>query len=109
MSQQPQPQSSPVLAVPSRKDCDVALVGDVDTVTCAEVVALLVEAVDRSSSDVVLVDVSGVTFLDSSGLGALVAARNHATGSGKRIVLVEVPPRVLTVLNITGLDQVFLA
>ncbi len=46
-------------------------------------------------------------FCDSSGLGALIAAHNHAQAAGADIALAAVPATTLRILRIVGLDQVF--
>ncbi len=46
-------------------------------------------------------------FCDSSGLTALIAARNHAHAAQADIALAAVPPRTLRVLRVVGLDQIF--
>lgn len=55
----------------------------------------------------VVVDLTDVGFIDSSGLGALVSARNAAEESGGALSLVCTSERILKLLMITGLDGVF--
>jgi anti-sigma B factor antagonist len=50
---------------------------------------------------------TAVTFLDSSGLAALVAAKNRARELGAGICLAGLRDNVAKVLRISGLDQVF--
>ncbi|MER6298952.1 STAS domain-containing protein [Kitasatospora sp. NPDC001539] len=52
--------------------------------------------------DVVL-DLSGVTFMDCSGLGVLVDARNQADRQGSRLLLRGVGRPVARLLKLTGL------
>ena len=52
-------------------------------------------------------DLSDLTFLDSSGVGALVELRNQANEYGVGINLVAVPPRAARVLTIGGLAGTF--
>ena len=61
---------------------------------------------DGGTSSVV-VDLSWLTFIDSTGLGALVAARNEAKTTGAALRLVCKSDRVLKVFRITGLHSVF--
>lgn len=58
-------------------------------------------------SPVIVVDLSEVAFLDSTGLGALVAARTSAIEAGGKLPLVCDRERILKLFTITGLDQVF--
>lgn len=53
------------------------------------------------------VDLAEVTFCDSAGLAALVAARNHATAAGAETVLTGVPAATLRVMRLNGLAEVF--
>ncbi|HEX4191239.1 MAG TPA: STAS domain-containing protein [Marmoricola sp.] len=53
------------------------------------------------------VDLSGVTFIDSSGLGALVGLRKECAQSGSALVLLGVPPTVTRLFEITGLATIF--
>jgi anti-sigma B factor antagonist len=55
----------------------------------------------------ILVGMAGVTTLDSSGVGELVAARLAAAEAGAKIKLAELSPRVGDVLRITQLIGVF--
>ena len=55
----------------------------------------------------VVVDLTDVSFLDSTGLGALVAARTAAAGQGGTLPLVCTQRRILKLFTITGLDGVF--
>jgi anti-sigma B factor antagonist len=54
-----------------------------------------------------LVDLSEVTFVDSSGLGVLVASRMLARELGGDLALIGPQPNVATVLEVTGLAAVF--
>jgi anti-sigma B factor antagonist len=53
------------------------------------------------------VDLGGVTFIDSTGLNALVGLSNLSGQLGKSLILRNVSARVLTVMGITGLDRLF--
>ncbi|MGB3563405.1 MAG: STAS domain-containing protein [Thermoanaerobaculia bacterium] len=51
----------------------------------------------------ILLNMRGVTRLDSSGIGELVAAHASVTNAGGRLLLVGLPNKVATVLQITNL------
>lgn len=53
------------------------------------------------------VDLSGVSFIDSTGLGMLVTVLREARDMGGSVVLVNVRPEVERVLSVTGLDHLF--
>ncbi|MFH8795849.1 STAS domain-containing protein [Streptomyces sp. NPDC017941] len=54
-----------------------------------------------------VIDLSGLEFCDSSGITALLAARQHAHAAGADIALAAVPAKTMRVLTIVGLDRVF--
>lgn len=54
-----------------------------------------------------VVDLDGVTFVDSSGLGVLVGALKHVRQAGGDLHLARVPRRVWKLLGITDLVSVF--
>lgn len=53
-----------------------------------------------------IVDLRGLTLCDSSGIGALIAARNQAVAADATIALAEVPEAVGRVLGIAGLNGI---
>lgn len=61
----------------------------------------------RAGNTNILVDLSHVTYIDSGGVGAMVAAMLHVTRRGGRLKLLSPSSRVVRVLEITGLLAVF--
>ncbi|SDO46615.1 STAS domain-containing protein [Lentzea jiangxiensis] len=84
----------------------LGLKGDVDTHTAPGVLAGIRGLVLREGELLVL-DVSGMRFCDSSGISAFIAARNHAAAARADVVLVGVPRQTLRVLGMIGLDALF--
>lgn len=86
-------------------ECELRLVGEVDLAVKDD----LIERVRASLTDAkrVELDFAEVSFIDSSGLGALVLLRKEANGDGKELVLVNLSPAVDRLLEITGLHDVF--
>lgn len=62
--------------------------------------------VTGSGPDRIVLDLSKVEFLDSSGLGAVVAAMKHA-GPGQTLELAGLTPTVAKVFHLTRMDTVF--
>jgi stage II sporulation protein AA (anti-sigma F factor antagonist) len=52
----------------------------------------------------VVVDLVGLTYIDSSGIGVLVAQRNRLTATGGTLQLRDPQPNVRQVLEIVGLE-----
>ncbi len=65
-------------------------------------------AVRREDAPTMILDLAGVPYLDSSGLGGLVSACTSCTKSGRRVALTGVNQRVRRVFEITKIEQVFL-
>jgi len=55
----------------------------------------------------VLLDLSGVRYIDSTRLGELIAAHITVSRSGGRLQLVGTPDRISELLALAGLDGVF--
>lgn len=66
----------------------------------------LAARVDHGTDRAVLLDLSEVEFLDSSGLGAVVAARK-LLGKGHQLAPAGLQPAVEKVLRLTHMDRVF--
>ncbi|HET6876057.1 MAG TPA: STAS domain-containing protein [Jatrophihabitans sp.] len=84
----------------------VAVSGEVDVYSAPALKDSLTELMQSGVSTVV-VDLTDVAFLDSTGLGALVEARSATTEAGGSLPLVCSQERILKLFTITGLDGVF--
>jgi anti-sigma B factor antagonist len=65
-------------------------------------------AVRREGAPTMILDFSGVPYLDSSGLGCLVSAYTSFAKAGRRVALTGVNQRVRKVFEITKVEQLFL-
>lgn len=78
--------------------------GDVDLASSDQLRASG-EAALRESFGPLRIDLSGVTFMDSTGLSALICIHNLAD---RRPVTIENPsPRVVRLLQVSGMDRIF--
>jgi anti-sigma B factor antagonist len=84
----------------------VQVVGEIDVYTAPQLRERLDAEIDAGRYDVV-VDLSGVTFMDSTGLGVLVGRLKQIRLNDGSMRLVCAHDRVLKVFVITGLDKVF--
>jgi anti-sigma B factor antagonist len=84
----------------------VHLGGEIDVYTAPLVREKLDEQIQAGRTDLV-VDLTEVSFLDSTGLGVLVGRLKLARTRGGSMRLVGTDDRVLKVFSITGLDKVF--
>jgi len=86
--------------------CSVVLDGEVDVYTAPRLKEALVSAIEDGCYNVI-VDLEGVGFIDSSGLGVLVSALRRARENGGAVRLVCTRDNILKIFRITGLDKVF--
>jgi anti-sigma B factor antagonist len=83
----------------------VAFEGDVDLESSRRAREVLLECVGRKRA--VLVDLSQVTYIDSSGVAALVESFQSARKGGTTFALAAVSDATLKVLQLARLDKVF--
>jgi anti-anti-sigma factor len=84
----------------------VTLEGELDVYTVSSVRATL-DGLLVDGASAVVVDLTRLTFMDSSGLGTLVAAHKKARVLRSSLVLVCDDGVVLRLLSVTGLIRVF--
>jgi anti-anti-sigma factor len=82
----------------------VALRGELDLSSVNKVQEEL-RRVEADAPPVVVLDLSKLTFLDSTGLRCLVTADQRARDDGRRVVLVRGPDPVQRVFSITRLEE----
>jgi anti-anti-sigma factor len=82
----------------------VALSGELDLASAPKLDDELKHVEDRGPALIVL-DLQELSFMDSSGLRALLSADARAREAGRRLVLVRGDERVQRVLRITRLDE----
>jgi len=80
----------------------VELHGDMDLATAPQLLDVLQDALNRD--DAVTVDLGAVDFIDSSGVGALVAADSYGTAKGARLALCGLSEPAKRTIQILGLD-----
>jgi len=81
----------------------VALSGECDLSVRDHVTKELLAALGRSS--VVVVDLTSLVFMDSSGVHALVAAHHAAERDGRRLYVVNAVGVVAELLDLTGIAE----
>jgi anti-anti-sigma factor len=82
----------------------VAVSGELDLDTLAELNAAL--TADDGLLATTVVDLRGLTFIDSSGVSGVLAAARRARDAGGRLVCVPGSPTVKRVFELTGVDTV---
>ncbi len=83
----------------------VALEGDIDLEGSPAARKILLDAVQQGQP--VYVDLSGVSYIDSSGIASLVEALQRARQAGTGFALASVSDNARRVLELARLDRVF--
>jgi anti-sigma B factor antagonist len=83
-------------------EATLSLTGEIDMLTAARLSSTVNEVLADAPSRIVL-DLAGVTFCDSQGLGTLVVLSRKANHAQSVLVLTNVGDFLLRVLDITGL------
>jgi anti-anti-sigma factor len=83
----------------------VTVVGEVDLATSPDLADALRAAL-TAGGEFVAVDLTEVTFVDSSGVSALLAAHRHAMARDVRMVIMPPAPAVRATFRLCGVDSV---
>ena len=78
--------------------------GEVDVSNADELRSALDSCLGSDVTDVT-VDLAGVPYIDSTGIGVLVGAVHHAEEHGKRFSVVNAQPGVMRVMQLLGVDS----
>src|SRR5579863_8784735 len=84
----------------------IAVSGEIDVYTAPKLREKLISLVEAGSYQLI-VDMEGVEFLDSTGLGVLVGGLKRVRAQDGWIDLVCTQGRILRIFRITGLSRVF--
>ena len=63
--------------------------------------------VRSDQSNVLVVDVADVPYMDSAGIGCLVGAHVSREHSGRKLIIAGATPRLMDMLKVTKVDQLF--
>jgi anti-anti-sigma factor len=88
----------------------ISVTGELDIATAEQAYAYISDVIDAwlgESPAPVSVDLSGLTFCDASGLGALARVARHARQAGRQLKLTAARPSLLKIMRITGLDRAY--
>ena len=80
--------------------------GEIDIATSPELHEFLTALIENGP-ELLIVNLSDVSFIDSTGLGVLVAAVRDVRAGGGDLRLVVTQPHIIKLLELTGLDEVF--
>jgi len=77
--------------------------GEIDVATVEEQRGQWLAAVDERQPQRLVIDMSDVTFLDSTGLGAIVALQRRQRSHGGVVAIANAAPAVVQILELTGM------
>jgi anti-sigma B factor antagonist len=63
--------------------------------------------VRSDNSDLLILDVTDMPYIDSAGIGCLVGAHVSRQGSGRKLIIAGAHERLLTSLKVTKVDNLF--
>ncbi len=82
----------------------IAVSGELDLASSAALEEELTRVI-QSSVELVIVDLSALEFMDSTGLSTLVKAHQRSEETGKRLALIRGPQQVQRLLSLTGVAE----
>jgi anti-sigma B factor antagonist len=90
----------------SGSEAVITLTGELDLSNAPTLHECLLEA-SSGGADTIEVDIARLTFIDSTGLGVLVAAQKRLKSNGGSLVISGPTARVMRVLAVSGLTSYF--
>ncbi|MDF5721886.1 MAG: STAS domain-containing protein [Rhizonema sp. PD37] len=85
----------------------IQLNGNLDSTQSQDFREKITEIIEEKITKIVLVDFKNVTFMDSSGLGALVLAFKALKSVDRKLVVCSINEQVRILFELTGMDKVF--
>jgi len=91
-------------SIKKEKNCLlVAIFGEIDISITDSLREDIDRALDNYGSVQLVIDLSGVDFIDSSGLGVILGRYKRLAGKGGKVILAGARPQVKKVLELSGL------
>ena len=84
----------------------LSIAGELD-ISAADDLRSAAEMALLSAQHALCIDLSGVSFIDACGLGALIAIRNSARDRGVEVSIEKRSPSVARILVLTDLTEIF--
>jgi anti-anti-sigma factor len=94
-----------LLSEPHARVLELRLAGEIDLATVAPLREATTTAIASRDYDRLIFDLSGVTFIDSSGLHVLAQAQRALGRDGGATLVICAAPNVRKVFELTGLDR----
>jgi anti-sigma B factor antagonist len=83
----------------------ISMAGELDLATAPELYTRAATSLEKRP--ILILDMSGITFCDSSGFNALIRLRRRAEEAEGRLVLASPPDQVRRLLALSGAESIF--
>lgn len=84
----------------------LALTGELDLRTAESLRLEIDSEIDRRGIRTVILNLQGVTFVDSSGLGVILGRYKKLLPLGGKILVQHVPPHIYKIMELSGLPKI---
>ena len=84
----------------------VSLIGELDHHSAEEVRVKIDDRISRENIRKLVLDFSGVTFMDSSGIGIILGRYNQLKAINGSVMVIGMKPLVAKVFELSGLSQI---
>lgn len=95
----------PITVTSRDSELTIALSGEIDHHAARELMAQLDQAIAERVPARLTLDLSGVTFMDSSGIAVLLRARRQLGHNGGVLRVVNIPAQARRVLDAAGIGR----
>lgn len=85
----------------------VRIAGDLDATSSKNLKRTLEAQIEQNRPSTVIVDCSGLNYIDSTGLGVLVSAMKKVHEHGGKIRVTHLKPYLQKIFRVTGLTGIF--
>ena len=85
----------------------IEVLGDIDLYNVGELKQAIFKLLDSEEVQSLIIDMKGISYMDSSGIGALVASQKKMKTKGGKFALLSIKEDVLNILKLATLDQFF--
>ncbi|KAB3532228.1 STAS domain-containing protein [Alkaliphilus serpentinus] len=85
---------------------NIQLNGEVDVYTAGQLKETFISLLEEKKESI-KIDASELEYIDSTGLGVLIGILKRLKQDNKNIIIINIKPSIKKLLNITGLDKIF--
>jgi len=85
----------------------IDLIGEVDIYTAGQLKEAFIKII-KERKESIKINAEGLEYIDSTGLGVLIGALKRLKQENKDIIIYNVKASIKKLLNITGLDKIFI-